>query len=220
MPVSNQCCRPDTSVTAFLAVSKCQTSLVLLSVTGMLAGTASCMSDSRFVCTSQVLDWELQRQLVPYMKEHVPLPGIYDADFIAANQDTRADNIIKGTRSEQVEQVRQQIRTFKEEQKLDKVQTTLLHLWIVCILALRWYSAQSGIRRTLQPRLSRIVLCIVLYTVCKPRDAHILVVCETLCSCYTFQFCFPELDFMGPPKCYRGCLCSQAAFVQVSCQGT
>nr|UAD82040.1 myo-inositol-1-phosphate synthase [Trebouxia lynnae] len=70
---------------------------------------------------AQVLDWELQRQLVPYMKEQVPLPGIYDPDFIAANQDTRADNIVKGTRSEQVEQVRQHIRTFKQEQKLDKV---------------------------------------------------------------------------------------------------
>lgn len=68
-----------------------------------------------------MLDWELQRQLVPYMKEQVPLPGIYDPDFIAANQDTRADNIIKGSRSEQVEQVRQHIRTFKQEQKLDKV---------------------------------------------------------------------------------------------------
>ena len=58
---------------------------------------------------------------MPHMKEQVPLPGIYDSDFIAANQDTRADNIIKGTRSQQVEQVRQQIRTFKEEQKVDKV---------------------------------------------------------------------------------------------------
>ena len=58
---------------------------------------------------------------MPYMKEQVPLPGIYDPDFIAANQDTRADNIIKGTRSEQVEQVRQQIRTFKQESKVDKV---------------------------------------------------------------------------------------------------
>ena len=70
----------------------------------------------------QVLDWELQRQLVPYMKEQVPLPGIYDPDFIAANQDNRADNIIKGTRSEQVEQIRQHIRTFKEDSKVDKVQ--------------------------------------------------------------------------------------------------
>jgi len=42
-------------------------------------------------CLLQVLDWELQRQLVPHMKEQVPLPGIYDPDFIAANQDTRAD---------------------------------------------------------------------------------------------------------------------------------
>ena len=46
----------------------------------------------------QVLDWELQRQLVPYMKEQVPLPGIFDPDFIAANQDARADNIIKGSK--------------------------------------------------------------------------------------------------------------------------
>lgn len=87
----------------------------------------------------QVLDWELQRQLVPYMKEQVPLPGIYDPDFIAANQDTRADNIIKGTRSEQVEQVRQHIRTFKEEQKVDKVRSKagLFDLYLcVCMYAL------------------------------------------------------------------------------------
>jgi len=51
----------------------------------------------------QVLDFELQRQLVPYMKDLVPLPGIYDADFIAANQDARADNIIKGNKKDQVE---------------------------------------------------------------------------------------------------------------------
>lgn len=49
----------------------------------------------------QVLDFELQRQLVPYMKQMVPLPGIYDADFIAANQDARADNIIKGNKKDQ-----------------------------------------------------------------------------------------------------------------------
>jgi myo-inositol-1-phosphate synthase len=61
-----------------------------------------------------VLDFELQRQLVPYMKDMVPLPGIYDPDFIAANQDTRADNLIKGTRSEQMEAVRQHIRDFKQ----------------------------------------------------------------------------------------------------------
>ena len=64
---------------------------------------------------AQVLDFELQRQLVPYMKDMVPLPGIYDADFIAANQDTRADNVIKGTKKEQLETIRRDIRTFKEQ---------------------------------------------------------------------------------------------------------
>ena len=50
----------------------------------------------------QVLDFELQRQLVPYMKDLTPLPGIYNPDFIAANQDARADNLIKGSKKDQV----------------------------------------------------------------------------------------------------------------------
>ncbi|CAL5221198.1 g3346 [Coccomyxa viridis] len=70
---------------------------------------------------AQVLDFELQRQLVPYMKEYTPLPGIYDPDFIAANQDTRADNVIKGSRKEQLETIRRDIRTFKEQNQVDKV---------------------------------------------------------------------------------------------------
>lgn len=72
----------------------------------------------------QVLDFELQRQLVPYMKEYTPLPGIYDPDFIAANQDTRADNVIKGSRKEQLETIRRDIRTFKEQNQV----------WELCIL--------------------------------------------------------------------------------------
>ena len=69
----------------------------------------------------QVLDWELQRQLVPYMKDMVPLPGIYDPDYIAANQDQRADSLIKGSKREQVETVREQIRNFKQSTGVDKV---------------------------------------------------------------------------------------------------
>eukprot|EP00199_Chlamydomonas_sp_CCMP681_P000814 CAMPEP_0119109628 /NCGR_PEP_ID=MMETSP1180-20130426/21409_1 /TAXON_ID=3052 ORGANISM="Chlamydomonas cf sp, Strain CCMP681" /NCGR_SAMPLE_ID=MMETSP1180 /ASSEMBLY_ACC=CAM_ASM_000741 /LENGTH=507 /DNA_ID=CAMNT_0007095493 /DNA_START=62 /DNA_END=1585 /DNA_ORIENTATION=+ len=68
-----------------------------------------------------VLDWGLQQQLVPYMKELVPLPGIYDPDFIAANQAERADNLIKGTRAEQVQVVRQQIRDFQTRTGVDRV---------------------------------------------------------------------------------------------------
>jgi myo-inositol-1-phosphate synthase len=51
---------------------------------------------------AQVLDFELQKQLVPLMKDMVPLPGIYDPAFIAANQAERADNVIKGSKREQV----------------------------------------------------------------------------------------------------------------------
>ncbi|KAF8100356.1 hypothetical protein N665_0226s0018 [Sinapis alba] len=35
---------------------------------------------------ARVLDIDLQKQLRPYMEHMVPLPGIYDPDFIAANQ--------------------------------------------------------------------------------------------------------------------------------------
>ena len=89
----------------------------------------------------QVLDWELQRQLVPDMKDLVPLPGIYDPDYIAANQDTRADNVIKGSRAEQVQQVRQHIRQFKEDSKVDKVQAN--STWLITLPSLvvspMWY---------------------------------------------------------------------------------
>lgn len=70
---------------------------------------------------AQVLDFELQKQLVPYMRDMVPLPGIYDPSFIAANQADRADNIIKGSKAEQVETVRAQIRAFKQERGVDKI---------------------------------------------------------------------------------------------------
>merc|ERR1719235_2865771 len=55
------------------------------------------------------------------MKDMKPLPGIYLSDFIAANQSGRADNVLKGSKSELIEQVRGQIRDFKAEKGLDKV---------------------------------------------------------------------------------------------------
>ena len=73
------------------------------------------------VAILQVLDYELQRQLEPYMKDLQPLPGIYDPDFIAANQDSRADNLIKGNKKAQMETVRQQIRDFQKDSGVDKV---------------------------------------------------------------------------------------------------
>ena len=70
---------------------------------------------------AQVLDIDLQQQLAPHMKDIVPLPGIYDPEFIAANQSERANNVIKGSKAEQVEAVRAQIRQFKQERGVDKI---------------------------------------------------------------------------------------------------
>ncbi|KAB5589147.1 Myo-inositol-1-phosphate synthase [Ceratobasidium theobromae] len=71
---------------------------------------------------AQVLDWDLQRQLIPYMAEIRPLPSIYYPDFIAANQSERADNVIPGTdKQAHVEHIRRDIRDFKAKHGLDRV---------------------------------------------------------------------------------------------------
>lgn len=70
---------------------------------------------------AQVLPYDLQRQLVPLMKDMKPLPSIYEPDFIAANQADRADNLIEGTKADQLAKIRRDIREFKEANKLDRV---------------------------------------------------------------------------------------------------
>lgn len=49
-----------------------------------------------------VLDHDLQRQLVPALKELKPLPSIYYPDFIAGNQEDRANNLIPKGNKKQV----------------------------------------------------------------------------------------------------------------------
>ncbi|KAK4523742.1 hypothetical protein GAYE_SCF00G1638 [Galdieria yellowstonensis] len=71
---------------------------------------------------AQVFDYDLQRQLEPYMAKLKPMPSIYYEDFIAANQADRADNLIPGKdKKKHLEQIRSDIRKFKEEKKVDKV---------------------------------------------------------------------------------------------------
>jgi len=71
---------------------------------------------------AQVLDWNLQEKLYPYMKELKPMPSIYYPDFIAANQEDRANNVLPGNKKiEHLERIRKDIREFKENNKLDKV---------------------------------------------------------------------------------------------------
>lgn len=68
-----------------------------------------------------VLPWDLQRQLREEMDGMVPLPSIFEADWIAANQGERADNVLKGSKAERLDAVRGHIRAFKAEHDLDKV---------------------------------------------------------------------------------------------------
>lgn len=62
---------------------------------------------------ARVLEPALQDQLRPHMEKMKPRPSIYCPDFIAANQSERADNLMSGSKSEQVEQIRKDIRDFK-----------------------------------------------------------------------------------------------------------
>ena len=54
---------------------------------------------------AKVLDYDLQRQLIAEMSQLKPRPSAFDKDFIAANQEERANNVISGTKFQQLEQV-------------------------------------------------------------------------------------------------------------------
>ncbi|XP_037602706.1 inositol-3-phosphate synthase 1-A-like [Sebastes umbrosus] len=70
---------------------------------------------------AQVFDWSLQEQLRPHMSHMKPRPSIYIPEFIAANQESRADNVLTGSMAEQVEQIRADIRDFQQSSGVDKV---------------------------------------------------------------------------------------------------
>lgn len=68
-----------------------------------------------------VFEPDLQRQLKPLMEKIVPMPAIFDLEFVAHNQEQRADNVIPGTKAQAVAKVREDIRNFKSSNGLDKV---------------------------------------------------------------------------------------------------
>ena len=72
-----------------------------------------------------VLDVALQEKLDPFMMHIVPLPSIYYPDFIASNQQKRANNLIAGTKQEHLDHIRADIRNFKRVNGLEK----LIVLW-------------------------------------------------------------------------------------------
>ncbi|KKA28722.1 hypothetical protein TD95_004908 [Thielaviopsis punctulata] len=72
---------------------------------------------------AKVLEPALKTLVRKEMAAMKPLPSIYYPDFIAANQEDRADNVIAGTVAcdEHVQRLRQDIREFKSANGLDKV---------------------------------------------------------------------------------------------------
>ncbi|KMQ86949.1 inositol-3-phosphate synthase 1-b-like protein [Lasius niger] len=70
---------------------------------------------------AKVLDVNLQIQLQPYMMHMQPRKSIYYSDFIASNQGKRANNVIMGTKAEQLNKIRNDIVEFKTTKGLDQV---------------------------------------------------------------------------------------------------
>ena len=83
----------------------------------------SAVSMEKAMARAQVLDYDLQRQVTPYMAAlGTPLPSIYYPDFIAANQEARADNVVAGNdKQAHLEHIRADIRKFKADNQLDRV---------------------------------------------------------------------------------------------------
>lgn len=81
------------------------------------------MDLARAMDRAQVLEPTLKAQVSKEMSSMVPLPSIYYPDFIAANQEDRADNVVEGARASMahVEHLRKDIRDFKAANGLDKV---------------------------------------------------------------------------------------------------
>lgn len=70
-----------------------------------------------------VLEPTLKSMVKKEMAEMKPLPSVYYPDFIAANQEDRADNVLEGSKASMahVDKLRKDIREFKESHGLDKV---------------------------------------------------------------------------------------------------
>ncbi|KAA8491912.1 Inositol-3-phosphate synthase [Porphyridium purpureum] len=74
------------------------------------------------MCRARVFEYDLQRQLEGHMAHLKPRPSVYYPDFIAANQESRANNVLPGNdKQAHLDQIRADIRDFKAKNELDKV---------------------------------------------------------------------------------------------------
>ena len=79
------------------------------------------MNMAEAMARARVLDVDLQRQLAPAMRGMKPRRSIFDPSLIAANQASRADNVIEGDKAAQVSAIRADIAQFKASNGLDSV---------------------------------------------------------------------------------------------------
>ena len=75
---------------------------------------------------AEVFDYDLQRQLIPYMEGLKPRAAIHRPDFVAANQSDRADNVVMlDHAADQLASIRNDIKDFKSKNDVD----TVIVLW-------------------------------------------------------------------------------------------
>ena len=75
---------------------------------------------------AEVFDYDLQRQLIPYMEGLKPRAAIHRPDFVAANQSDRADNVVMLEHAaDQLASIRNDIKDFKSKNDVD----TVIVLW-------------------------------------------------------------------------------------------
>ncbi|CAF1154990.1 unnamed protein product [Adineta ricciae] len=98
-----------------------------------------------------VFDYELQEKLKSAMSQLNPLPSIYYPDFIAANQEDRANNLIpKGSKQQDLEHIRNDIREFKKAHNLEQI----IVLWTANTE--RYVDVRAGLNQTSEEILQSI----------------------------------------------------------------
>lgn len=70
---------------------------------------------------AKVIPLEIQRQIAEDLDKISVWPGVYRNDFIASNQQVRADNVLSGSLKEQLDKLRANISDFRKLNDLDKI---------------------------------------------------------------------------------------------------
>ena len=102
----------------------------------------SSLSLDKCVQRAKVMDLDLQDQLVPYLQKMKPRSSIFDPNFVASNQQTRADNIVKGSKQTQMEKIKADINDFRKKSGVEKI----VVMWTANTE--RYSQVQSGVHDT------------------------------------------------------------------------